>query len=83
MKAAPAWSTMTLPEKTKTVKVWLFQKFSMDSNGEVMYPLEESRRKKISESCWKGFYLKDDEFQNLVTEIMQDYRHHTVYVGER
>ena len=72
MEAAPAWRTMTLSEKTKTVRMWLFQKFSMDCNAEAMYPLEKSRRKKISESCWKGFYLKDDEFQNLASKISME-----------
>ena len=62
------WHTMTLEMKHKVLRAWLFKKFTMDPNAEVMNPEPGSRR-----MSWRGFWLSDGELEGLVTEVLSEY----------
>ena len=48
------------------------KKKSLDRQLSCMYPVEARRRKPRNEASWYGFWMSDDELEQLVREIMRD-----------
>ena len=67
------WHTMTSVEKHKFLRAWLFLKFTMDPNEQVMDPEPGSRRKISNVMSWRGFWLSDEELDCLVKEVLPEY----------
>ena len=67
------WHTMTLGEKDEVLRAWLFLKFTMDPNAEVMNPEPGSRRKFCNDMSWRGFWLSEEELDCLVQEVLSEY----------
>ena len=64
-----SWGSMTLEEKQRHVRKWLFQKFTLDPKGQCMNPGPGSKRLGRNEAKWEGFWLNDAELEELVKSI--------------
>ena len=69
----PPWLQMTPPQKRERVHAFLFQKFTLDPQGGVMFPRTPQKRKQRNEACWPEFWLSDQELEGIVTQVMTAY----------
>jgi len=67
------WLGMSRREKRSHLRRWLFTKFTLDKERRVMLPRIANRRKARNEICWTGFWMTDQELDQLVQEIGRDY----------
>ena len=68
------WSTMSIEQKRRCFRDWLFKKFSVDPMKKSMVPPQGVRwGKSESQWCKFGFHLSDAELDELVGNIFEIY----------
>jgi len=72
-RCAPPWLEMSIPQKWRMVRAFIFEKFTLDPNGRCMLPLPPQKRKKRNDASWPDFWLSDAELDEVVTQVMTAY----------
>ena len=69
----PPWLQMTPPQQWERLRAFIFQKFTLDPRGRCMLPVPGEKGKQRNEASWPGFWLSDQELDDIVTQVMTAY----------
>ena len=69
------WVGMTLEERERAVREYMFKKFTLDPSHWVICPVEASRWKPVNELKWEGLWMSDGEFDSVIRDTMKAFSH--------
>ena len=72
----PPWRDMSIPQKRCIVRNFILNKFTLDPQHICMYPPYGAKRKMRNDACWPGFWLSDEELDDIVHRLMSAYEVH-------
>ena len=75
-KCTPPWLEMSIPQKRIMVRKFILDKFTLDPKHLRMNPRVGEKRKVRNDASWPGFWLSDEEFDDIVTRVMSAYEDH-------
>ena len=75
-KCVPTWLQMSIPQKRIMVRKFILNKFTLDPKHLCMNPRVGEKRKLRNDASWPGFWLSDEEFDDIVTRVMSAYEDH-------
>jgi hypothetical protein len=73
LKAHPRWGEYTATEQSEALRQFLFDYWTTDKLNEVMRP-ELTTRRKLCRASWGEFWLTDMELDELVSDVVREYR---------